>query len=68
MAVEPGQLDGRFVGLRAGITKKGLGHARQFAQALGELLLQRNAVEIRRMDEGMGLRRNGVGHRGVRMA
>ena len=68
VAVEPGQLDGGFVGLGAGIAEEGLLHAREGAKALGQLFLQGDAIEIGGVDQRAGLLRDGLGDDGMGVA
>ncbi len=51
VAVEPRKLDRRFIRLGAGVAEKDVFHAREGAEPVGELFLQRDLVEVGGMDE-----------------
>ena len=65
MAVEAGELDGRLVGLGAGIAEKRLVQAAQRGQAFRQLLLFGDAVNVGGMDQAACLIAQRVGHRRV---
>jgi hypothetical protein len=68
MPVQPRQLDGGLVGFRAGIAKKAILHLRNLRQCRAELFLRCDAIEIRSVDQLVGLRANGRRNRWMRMA
>ena len=57
-----------LVGLRAGVGEKGPLHGGKPDEPLRELRLQRNAIEVRGMDQALGLIGNGGQHGGMGMA
>jgi hypothetical protein len=58
VAVKARQLDRRFVGFATRVAEEDLVHAGQRRQLVGQLLLLRNAVEVRRVQQAPGLRRD----------
>jgi hypothetical protein len=68
VAVQPRELDRGLVGFRAGIAEKAVLHLRNLGQCRAQLFLRLDAIEIRRVDQLVGLRANGGRHSRMRMA
>ena len=68
VALESRQFDGGFVGFCTRITEKRIVHARTFAQAVGQLGLQRDLVQIGGMQERLRLMGQRLRHVGMGMA
>ena len=68
MAVQPGELDGRFIRFRAGAAKKRFAHPRQGAQSRRQFFLASYLVNVRGMDDACGLIGDGFNQRRMGMA
>ena len=68
VAVETGDLDGRFVRFGAGVAEEDVVHAGDGAQPAGKAFLGRNAVEVGRVQQRRCLLGNRRGHLGMGVA
>ena len=68
VALESRQFDGGFVGFCTGVTEERVVHAGTFAQAVGQLGLQRNLVQVGGMQQRLRLMGQRFGHMRVGMA
>ncbi len=65
VAVQTGDLDGRFVGLRTRVTEEYLLHTRERGQGLPQGLLLTDPVQVGGMNQAPGLLAQGLAHGGV---